>query len=378
MIKRARAGRLTPCLLALVALAAGCASSGDRKRSELKAITPSVELRSPWQARIGAGGIATFKPAVVGRAVFAAAANGEVARFEDGKQVWRAELKQRLSGGVAADERLVVVGSLEGDVIALSADDGRPLWAARVTSEVLSPAAIGDGVVVVRSGDHRLFAFEAADGTQRWVYQRPTPALAVRTAAAPRIAERLVFAGFPGGKLVAVTTTNGGVIWEGTVALPKGATELERIADVVAEPVLGQREVCAVAYQGRLACFDLASGNALWTRDVASSVGLAIDNQHVFVTDDAGAIQAFDRATGANAWKQEALQGRTPSAPVAYRNLLAIGDAQGVLHFLRKDDGEFAARGQTDGSPILGAPVPSDTGLVAQTRQGSLHAFEAN
>lgn len=377
MSMRARQGWLLISLLATLALV-GCSSSGDTKRNELKAIEPTITLRTPWDARIGASRMASFKPAVVGKALFAAAANGEVARFEDGKEVWRASLKQPLSGGVAADGRLVVVGSPEGDVIALSAEDGRPLWLARVTSEVLAPAAVGDGLVVVRSGDHRLFAFEADNGAQRWVYQRTTPALAVRTTAAPHIAEQLVFAGFPGGKLVAVTTTNGGVIWEGTVALPKGATELERIADVVAEPVLGQKEVCAVAYQGRLACFDLASGNSLWTRDVTSSVGLAIDSQHLYVTDDQGIVQAFDRATGASVWKQEALRGRHPTGPVAYRNLLAVADDRGVVHFLRKEDGAFAARGQTDGSPVFSAPVLADAGLVAQTRQGGLFAFEAD
>lgn len=377
MMTRLRRDALLAALLAATAVV-GCSSSGDAKRSELKAIEPTVSLRTSFQSKIGDSGLAALRPAIVGPAIFAASARGDVARFESGKEVWRASLKQPLSGGVAADSRLVVVGSPEGDVIALSAEDGRPLWLARVTSEVLAPAAIGDGLVVVRSGDHRLFAFDAADGAQRWVYQRTTPALAVRTAAAPRIAEKLVFAGFPGGKVVAVTTTNGGVVWEGTVSLPKGATELERIADVVAEPVLGQREVCAVSFQGRLACFDLASGNTLWTRDVSSSIGLAIDSQHVYVTDDQGIVQAFDRASGASAWKQDALRGRNPSGPTGYRNLVAIADDRGIVHFLRKDDGAFAARGQTDGSTVLAAPVLADSAIAVQTRQGGLFAFEAD
>lgn len=374
MIRPLRAG----ALLAAAMVVVGCSSGGDTKRSELKAIEPSVSLRTPFEAKIGASGLADLRPAVVGRAVFAASAKGEVARFEDGKEIWRAALKQALSGGVAADGRIVVVGSPEGDVIALSADDGRPLWLARVTSEVLAPAAIGDGLVVVRSGDHRLFGFDAADGAQRWVFQRTTPALAVRTVAAPRITDKLVFAGFPGGKVVAVTTSNGGVVWEGTVSLPKGATELERIADVVAEPVLGQREVCAVSFQGRLACFDLASGNTLWTRDVGSSVGLAIDGQRVYVTDDQGVVQAFERSSGASVWKQDGLRGRKPTGPTSYRSLVAVGDDRGIVHFLRKDDGAFAARGQTDGSAVPAAPVSADTAIAVQTREGGLFAFEAD
>lgn len=377
MMTRLRRDALLAGLLAAT-LVVGCSSGGDAKRSELKAIEPTVSLRTPFQGKIGASGLASLRPAIVGQSLFAASASGDVARFDGGKEVWRAALKQPLSGGVATDGKVVVVGSPEGDVIALSAEDGRPLWLARVTSEVLAPAAIADGLVVVRSGDHRLFGFDAADGSQRWVYQRTTPALAVRTTAAPRIADKLVFAGFPGGKLVALTTTNGGAVWEGSVSLPKGATELERIADVVAEPVLGQREVCAVSFQGRLACFDLANGNTLWTRDVSSSVGLAIDSQHVYVTDDQGIVQAFDRSSGASAWKQDALRGRNPSGPTSYRNLVAVGDDRGIMHFLRKEDGAFAARGQTDGSPVLAAPVLADSAIAVQTRQGGLFAFEAD
>ena len=127
---------------------------------------------------------------------------------DGGKLAWIVSVGQPLSGGVSADEKMVVVGSPKGDVLAFSVADGALLWKAKSTSEILSPAALGEGLVVVRSGDNRLAAYDAQDGKRKWIYQRPTPALSLRVTAAPVIDGKYVFVGFPGGKLIAWITIN--------------------------------------------------------------------------------------------------------------------------------------------------------------------------
>ena len=67
----------------------------------------------------------------------------------------------------------------------------------------------------------------------------------------------LLFLGFPGGRLSALNVATGTLRWDASVAVPKGATELERVADVVGTPVVSGREVCAAAFQGRAGCFDI-------------------------------------------------------------------------------------------------------------------------
>jgi hypothetical protein len=109
----------------------------------------------------------------------------------------------------------------------------RETWKARVSSEVLAaPAVAEDGLAIVRSGDSRIFGFDAADGKRRWVYQRSTPSLSLRSNVGVLHGRQGHAGGFPGGKLVAIANNNGAAVWEVTVALPKGATELERVADV--------------------------------------------------------------------------------------------------------------------------------------------------
>lgn len=352
-------------------------SSSGPKMAELVPFTSTAAARLMWQERVGKGGIYSFSPAVVGASVYAADREGAVIRVDDGKLSWKVKVDQALSGGVSADGKMVVVGSPKGDVLALASADGKVLWKANVSSEVLAPPAIGDGLVVVRSGDNRLTAFDAVDGKLKWVYQRPSPSLALRNSAGAVVDGKFVFAGFPGGKLIAVSTSNGAAMWEGTVALPKGSSELDRVADITSPPVIAGRTICAVAFQGRVACFDLGNGSLLWARDMSSSVGLAMDSRNLYATDDSGAVHALNLVGGASVWKQDKLHLRRVTAPVVRRGLIVVADAAGVVHFLNREDGSFAARHATDGSAVVAPIQILGTGLVVQTTNGGVYAIEA-
>jgi len=351
------------------------------KPAELVQLVPSVELRASWQASIGDSDEYVFTPAVVGNSVYVAARNGALARFDDGRQMWRVSAGQVVSGGVGSDGKLVVVGTPKGEVLAFDAASGKEIWKTRVSSEVLAAPALGDGLVAVRSGDARIFGFEAADGKRRWVYQRSTPALSLRSHAGLALAGRTLFVGFAGGRLVAISTANGAALWESAVALPKGATELERVTDVTSNPVAAGREVCAVAYQGRVACFDQSNGNQLWTREITSSAGLDMDAKAVYVSDDKGAVHAFERSNGSSLWKQDKLFMRGLSRPLALGGALskyvAVADNQGVVHLLRSEDGSFAGRFISDGSAVAADLQPSKDGFVMQTQKGGIYALSA-
>jgi outer membrane protein assembly factor BamB len=301
-----------------------------------------------------------------------------VARLEaaSGKVAWRVELDARLSAGVGANERTVVVATDRGDVFALDAETGKPRWRARVSSEVLAPPRLGGGLVVARSADSRVFAFGEDDGKRRWVYQRASTSLMVRAPAGITVHEGSVYAGFPGGKLVALALASGGPRWEATVALPKGTTELERVTDVVGEPVAVGREVCAAAFQGRVACFDTRNGNQLWARDLSTVTGVAVDARYAYVSDDRGAVHALDRSSGRSLWKQDRLAHRQLTVPLPLGAEIAVGDLEGYVHLLARETGAFEARAATDDSPLRAAPLAVPGGFVVQTQAGTLYAFE--
>lgn len=371
-------------------LLGGCATVSDTidsinpfastkpKMTPLAPLTATADVRTAWSASIGKAGDYTFTPAVVGEAAFVASRSGTISKLEGGKVVWKVEAGQPLSAGVGASGRLLAVGTSKGDVLAFSTDDGKALWQARVSSEVLASPVVGDDGVAVKSGDNRIHLLDAGDGGRKWVYQRATPPLSVRSAGSPVFADRYIFVGYPGGKLVALAIQNGAPVWEGTVALPKGATELDRVADVVAPPVVDGRLICAVAFQGRVACFDMGQGGTMiWSRDLSSVAGLAMDSRYLFVSDDKGIVYALDRQSGSSLWKQDKLKSRSLSAPVVQRGLVAVADAEGIVHFLSRDDGSFAARQKTDGTPVRAPLQMLGNAVLVQTTGGSVSAIEA-
>jgi outer membrane protein assembly factor BamB len=377
----------TRSLLIALAMAAGlsaCSSldklnpfSGDGKKAlALPSLAAEERLSLAWKSGIGGAGEYSYVPAVVGGAVFVAARNGDVTRVENGAQIWRTSIGQVISGGVGSDGTLVVVGTPKSDVVALDAKSGKELWRARAGSEVLSAPALGDGMVVVRSGDSRIVAFDAADGKRRWIYQRATPPLSLRSSVGVRMADGKVFAGFPGGKLAALSSSAGSVVWEATVALPKGTTELERVTDVTSEPVVVNGIVCSVAYQGKLACFEVGNGNAIWSRDVSSSLGIDADSRYVYVTDEDGVIDALDRSSGASIWRQDQLKSRGVGRPLVLGERIAVADASGYVHLLRRTDGALMARIQTDSSGIRAPLIGSGNKLIAQSIDGGVFAID--
>ena len=267
-----------------------------------------------------------------------------------------------------------MVGTAKGDVLAFD-ENGGERWKAKASTEVLAPPAVGNGVVIVRSGDNRLTAFDAANGQQKWVFSRPTPALSLRVTTPPVLDERFVITGFPGGKLIVLNLENGSTIWEGTVATPKGSTEIERVADIVSMPVTAGDVLCAVAYQGRVTCFDTKNGTAMWNREISSYSGLATDGRALYVADEKGAIHAFDLTSGSSLWKQDKLFLRKLSAPAVLKNRVIVGDVEGVLHVLDRTSGAFIGRASTDGSAITAPLQIKDDQLIVQTVNGGVFGF---
>jgi outer membrane protein assembly factor BamB len=317
-----------------------------------------------------------FQPAVVDDSVYAAEADGEVVRIEDGKKKWKVDTRGKLSAGVGADGDLVIVVSEAGQVIALDAGTGAERWRANVGAEVLAPPAIGGGVVVLRASDHRLIGLDARDGQQRWLYQRNMPPLALRSHAGALVVDDVALVGFPGGKVVAVSLENGGDLWELNVARPRGTTELERVADVAGTPVVSRSEVCAVTYQGRAACFDVTNGNTVWARDFSSHVGMDRDARFAVLVDERDSVQALDVYSGVTVWRQDAMPRRQLTRPLIFDDYVLVGDGEGYVHMLAREDGAFAARTRADNSAIAAEPCLFGNGFVVQTLDGDVVAYE--
>jgi outer membrane protein assembly factor BamB len=340
---------------------------------------PSMRVYTAWTASVGNAGTFVFSPAVTGDSVFVAAADGTIARIDaaSGRSLWRISAGSPLTAGVGSDGMTVAVVGEKGQLLAFDAN-GKLRWKAQASSEVLSAPAVGQGMVVVRSVDNRIAAYDADSGARRWVVQRTAPSLTLRTAPGILIVGSTAFVGLPGGRLLALAMTNGGPKWEVSVGDPRGTTELERIADISGAPVLAGRDICAVAYQGRVACFDVVTGTPHWAKELSSDVGLGVDERFVYAADEHGSVTALSRENGTGAWRNNKLANRHLATPVAVGRAVAVGDGKGYVHFLSREDGAFLARVETDGSPVTAtAPLVDGRSAIFQTQAGTVAALVA-
>lgn len=331
-----------------------------------------------WQAKVGSAGNFEFTPAVEAGYAYAASSDGEIMKIDavTGKQAWKVNAGEKLSGGVGVGGSLVLVGTQKGVVYAYDIS-GKLQWKSRLTSEIRSAPKYFDGLVIVRTGDNRIYGINANDGSRKWVFDRTGPALTLRSSAGVVVDGGAVYAGFAGGKLVAVRADNGKMLWEASVAQPKGVTEIERIADITSLPVVDGPLVYAVAYQGRIAAVDRATGRVVWNRDISSLSGLSAEDARIFVSHATGSVYALDYTSGKTFWRQAVLKNRQLSAPMPMGSLIAVGDVEGYLHFMSREDGALTSRIKTDNSPVMPQMtlVNSNT-VLAQTRDGGIFAVQ--
>jgi outer membrane protein assembly factor BamB len=350
--------------------------------TDLQDFTPLVSIERLWSEQVGSGADEYFlklAPAVVGERVFVAERDGKVSALEltSGRQIWRRDTKIDISGGTGYAGSLVLLGSDDGEVVALTQSDGKEVWRAEVSSEVLAAPIGNSDMVVVRTADGKLYGLNATTGGRLWVYDRSNtvPSLSLRGTGTPVLANDVVIGGFDGGRLVALELNTGKLVWEARLAIPRGRSDLERMVDIDAQPVVAGGAIYAATFQGNVASVDLLSGQTQWTREMSSYAGLALDSKQAYLTDADSQVWALDRTSGASIWLQEGLKRRGLTAPGIQQGFVVVGDVEGYLHWLSASTGNFAARERLDNAPIFVAPVVAGDILLAYSSEGRLGAY---
>ncbi len=390
--------------LIMFLLVAGCSSSPSPVLPPVKltAVKNEFSVKKLWSREIGEGASDNYlklTPVISGERMFTIDHKGTVTAFNTKTRVviWEKELVNKIGSPVSLHKDQLLIGTSNGNVFSLNKESGKINWKSTLSSEVLAAPQAAQGIVVVRCVNGQLYGLDLETGKQLWLIEQRTPSLTLRGTSEPVISGDLVLNTFDNGRLVAVNLQSGKIIWQSSIAVPKGRTDLERMIDADANPVIVDDIVYAVAFQGRLVAMQLGSGRIIWTRDLDSYVGMAVDAYRIYLADSQGIIWALDRTTGATLWKQDALLRRSITKPQLHKQYLVVGDFNGFLHWIRRDNGKVAARVRLDTSDyvapdldesedlvfpksgnILALPVTKGNTLIAMDRYGHTEAFEVS
>ena len=293
----------------------------------------------------------------------------------DGKSGWLRGSDIHITGGPGYGENTLMVGSLEGEVISLSAENGSELWRTRVSSEVLSAPQRDSDIVIVRTIDGKVFGIDGEKGRRLWIYDRTVPPLTLRGTSTPAIDGGVVVAGFDGGKMAALDVRTGKLLWETSISAARGRSELERMVDIDSEPMIVDGTVYIATFQGHVAAVQLETGRILWSSDLSSYAGFSADEQNIYVSDEDSHVWALDRFSGSVLWEQDNLHARATTAPAAIGDQIVVGDLEGYLHWISKKTGDFTARERLCKDPVIAKPIVVGKIVYAYCSDGRLAAY---
>ncbi len=375
-------------VLLLTTLLTGCGSipwfgkgKDPTPPSKLTEVVQQVSMTRLWSekpTRGTEGRRLYLVPAVSGGKVFIADARGRLVALaaDSGREIWRRDTGHSFSGGPDVSSDKLVLGTTQGDLIAFALQDGNELWRTKLASEVLSiPRQTDDGKVIVHTLDDTIHAIEAATGKELWRISYPAPVLTLRGSSTPLIIQDATVVGLAGGKLVKIDTQEGIPLWEVVVTRPSGRSELARIADIDADPILIGNQLYVGSYNGDLAAVDVTTGEVIWRRELSAHAGLAADDSGLFVTDSQDQVWSASVTGGAGRWKQEALRYRQLTAPSIVGGLIAVGDLEGYVHVLDKSDGRLLGRTRITKAGITARPVVEGGRLYVYAQDGTLSAL---
>jgi outer membrane protein assembly factor BamB len=373
----------------------GCSLFNSEEDVVKMAPVPQVESSFKpevlWSKSVG-NGVGKFysqlSPVVADALVFAAARDGDVMAFDkqSGERKWTLDLSERpenadkrsarLSGGLTAFYGKLFLGSENGYVYAIDQNDGSVLWSKQVPGEILAAPVADSGRVVVVTSSGKLVALDAEKGDILWSTGDDQPKLTLRGQSTPVLAAGGVVYGRADGRIGIVLLDSGMLANVSRVASPRGATELDRMVDVDAQPVIIGDELYAVAYNGQLMARKLISGEELWKRQYSAYQNMGVGPLELILTDAKSHVYAVDRSNGSEKWANTQLSYRNLTAPVSFGDYVVVGDGEGYLYWLDNTSGRILAMQELDSDGLYVAPVADGDVLYVQTRSGDLVALK--
>jgi outer membrane protein assembly factor BamB len=360
-------------LLGVAALAA-CSFGSDRPSPKpLEPITAPITVRPAWNQGIGAVQF-PLTIAVNGGVLAVAASDGSVAAVEaeSGRTLWRVNVGAKISAGVGSDGKTVAVVTRDGDLVAIEA--GQVKWKKSLGVRVATAPLVAGERVFVLGVDRAVQGFDAADGAKLWQLQRPGDPLTLSQSGVIAAFRNTLVVG-QGPRLAGIDPVAASLRWEVPVGAPRGANEVERLADLVGPALRAGDLLCARSFQAAVGCVNGERGAIVWTKAIGGTDAVGGDAELLFGADASDRVTAWRTPTGDVAWSTESLMFRNLGTPAAIAQSVVLGDSSGTLHWLSRAKGEAQARVPTDGSAISVPPVVVGNLLIVMTRSGGLFAF---
>lgn len=350
--------------------------------------------RKVWSVRI-AGSTPIHRlaasPVIGGGRIYAMDTEGYVRAFDagTGRELWKAGFRlpdstaSVFGGGAAFNDGKVFITTGLGEVAAIEADSGKVLWRVKPAGPLRGSPTIAFSGVYVMTQDNQIIALNVADGTQLWSESGSVSQTGVFGVAAAAAGQGTIVAGYSSGELVAYRYENGRQLWSDALARTSIATSVSTLTDIDADPIIERGRVYALGQGGRMAAYELVSGQRVWELNLAGISTPAVAGDWIFTLTDEDKLLCIAKATGKVRWIAQLKAYRNVkkkkgpiffTGPVLAGNRLWVANSEGEIFAASVTDGAVKRHAQL-GAPVTLAPVVAGGTLYVLDDSGHITAF---
>ena len=331
-------------------------------------------------------------PVIGGGQLFAMGTDGMVHAYDatSGAPRWTQSFKisgdgssSVFGGGASFDSGKVYITTGVGEVAALDAASGKQLWKVKPAGPLRGSPTIAFGLVFVMTQDNQIHALNTEDGTSGWNQSASSGQTGVFGVGAPAAGQGTVVAGFSTGELIAYRYENGRQLWADALARTSLSTTVGVLTDIDADPIIDRGRVYALGQGGRMAAYELTSGQRIWELNLAGISTPAIAGEWIFTLTDDAKLLCIARTTGKVRWMTQLARYKNEkkkknaiywTGPVLAGDRLWFANSNGQVYSAAVGDGSIALLTELK-SPITLAPVVANGTLYVLDDGGKISSF---
>ena len=334
-----------------------------------------------WSQNVGAGSgeiLPISIPVVLSDTIYIGDRKGTVRALEKetGRERWKTDTNQVITGAVGVGGDLVLVGTEQGVVHALNRETGELLWNVGLSSQILAAPVSNGEVVVAVTQDGKIFGLDGEKGDQIWLVDINLPILTVHGSAKPKVVDDIVYVGLDSGKVAAYRMEDGVNLWEVRVGIPEGQNDLERMVDIDGELLFHSGNIYAAAYQSGLMAINPEAGRGLWFQEGSSKNSLGAWGGTLVATFEDGVVKAFNSSEGTLLWETDEFKNREPNSPALTSDYIAFADYDGYLHLLARRTGEVIGREKVSGAGVRSPTIIDGDDVFILSNSGTLTSYK--
>ena len=324
-----------------------------------------VDIKELWSENIGEHNGNNLDIFYIDNFIYAATSDGTIKKIDSksGNKSWEKNIDLIITSGVSGNSENLFFSTADGFLWCMN-HKGELIWKTLLEGEINSLPLVYDGKIVVKLNSYKIIQLNEKDGSIIWKYQAAIPPLTFKSEGKLVQSNKVVYLGLPGGKLIAIDSPTGGLVWESNISRSRGTTDIERANDITSHPIIDGPVIYGVTTNGDISALDRRNGKTIWTRPLSSFYGMTFDGFNLFVSHDTGSIYSVNKEDGEVKWRQAALKYRRIRAGTMIEDYIVYGDYFGFVHLLDVNDGSIIGRLKLGDSQILNNIINIDDSLI--------------